>query len=456
MDHNSVTKKILQLPVDKLPQVDALVDSMNMQESQKSEFKLTNYSESIDRSKDLLGRYTLAENLANIIDSDIDPPFTIGVYGKWGSGKSIFLSLLQNCLEQSTLNKPLVVYFNAWKFESTGNIMFSLYRSLEELLSKDSKKKRDNSRFGRSILKGLSALIREHAKLDIPKLFQFSKSKKSFEIFDDNYESVKAVEKGFSSTVQEILLDKKKKLLVIMVDDLDRCMPENVVSMLESIKNFLSTANCVFILSADKEVVAAGIQSKYANSNSVSGEDYLEKIVNLSIELSLNPSIGISNLLSKYQQDFANIIGGHNLSLITIAFDLLRNQNFRLAKRILDKYIVYVKIPATLSNFHQSIILFTLLLQEMLPELYSDIKKFRNREIIDQIVQRSTPSKVDNTTFPPFEAAIIKHSIRQEIRDFTLRFKDQYISNPQDKNRPITKDLTRCIQYLENFTILPP
>ncbi len=50
---------------------------------------------------------------------------------------------------------------------------------------------------------------------------------------------------------------------LFLVDDLDRCLPDKAVEMLEAIKLFLDVAGCVFILALDDEVVERGIAHRY-------------------------------------------------------------------------------------------------------------------------------------------------------------------------------------------------
>lgn len=85
--------------------------------------------------------------------------------------------------------------------------------------------------------------------------------------------------------------------IVVFVDDLDRCLPEKAVELLESIKLFLDIEGYLFIIGVAKDVVARGINYRYrhleAGSNSdgkepvISPEDYLEKMIQLPIELPL-------------------------------------------------------------------------------------------------------------------------------------------------------------------------
>ncbi len=63
-------------------------------------------------------------------------------------------------------------------------------------------------------------------------------------------------------------------------------MPDNVVKLMEDIKHFFSAKNCIFIIGVDKEIISKGIKAKYGTSL-ISGEEYLEKIINLSFEIPL-------------------------------------------------------------------------------------------------------------------------------------------------------------------------
>lgn len=80
---------------------------------------------------------------------------------------------------------------------------------------------------------------------------------------------------------------------VVLVDDLDRCLPEKAVQMLESVKLFLNARGFSFVLAVDDEVGERGIAHRYrdylprgdAGVGPVSGTEYLEKIVHLPVHL---------------------------------------------------------------------------------------------------------------------------------------------------------------------------
>jgi len=72
--------------------------------------------------------------------------------------------------------------------------------------------------------------------------------------------------------------------LLFLIDDLDRCLPEKAVRMLESIKLFLDIQGCAFVLALDDEVVERGIAWRYRDYGPGSGQTAME-----SIARSLNP-----------------------------------------------------------------------------------------------------------------------------------------------------------------------
>lgn len=89
--------------------------------------------------------------------------------------------------------------------------------------------------------------------------------------------------------------------LVVFIDDLDRCLPEQAVGVLEAIKVFLDIPGCIFVLGMDHQIIERGIRVRYkefaldaeaaaragqaAAVFPVAGRDYLEKIVQVPFEL---------------------------------------------------------------------------------------------------------------------------------------------------------------------------
>jgi hypothetical protein len=72
---------------------------------------------------------------------------------------------------------------------------------------------------------------------------------------------------------------------VVLVDDLDRCLPAAVMATLESIKLFLAVPKMVFVIAADEEIVRDTIAVRLGETNrsSAFAVRYLDKIVQLPV-----------------------------------------------------------------------------------------------------------------------------------------------------------------------------
>ena len=78
--------------------------------------------------------------------------------------------------------------------------------------------------------------------------------------------------------------------VVVLVDDLDRCLPDTVVETLEAIRLFLSAKGMSFVIAADEDRVAEAIQQKLKTAVPKEEDEdpaklYLHKIVQTTIPL---------------------------------------------------------------------------------------------------------------------------------------------------------------------------
>ena len=90
---------------------------------------------------------------------------------------------------------------------------------------------------------------------------------------------------------------KKDKKVVIFIDDLDRCLPNKALEILEAIKLFLDVKGCIFVLGIDISVIDDIVQRKYKNR--IKGRDYLEKIIQLSFNLPPLSDTEIENFIKE-------------------------------------------------------------------------------------------------------------------------------------------------------------
>lgn len=275
----------------------------------------------------------LANSLSRLIES-APRPFTIGLFGKWGAGKSTVIHNLRDVLDR---RKYIYLTFDVWKYESDAlrrsflidiarqlNKVTPFYKAniniekLEEELYKSKtipKEKLSPSylSLGLSAILGIAVYLLTREALNrvtsltlglVPLLveairqFQPSMFLKTVSVNKSPIGSPEEFERIFKET----FLDRTNKTLVIVIDNLDRTQKEKTVELLSTVKTFLNSDNSeekvVFVIACDDKAIKEHIKSIYRPDNRGIGNDgeetdssefnpneFLRKFFNAIIEL---------------------------------------------------------------------------------------------------------------------------------------------------------------------------
>lgn len=272
--------------------------------------------EPIDKyDRDRLGRGVYLEHFLKKL-AEPDCPSVMGLYGSWGTGKTSFLNMLKDKSEtpaKETPGKPTnpklsFQMINAWHYEGTGNLLTPVMVRLQKMV-KDPSALDQVKRFSAKVLAvtGLSLLdvgLRgiSAGTLKIEDLHQHLENVEArLEAAKQLVDAVDEARQEFAEAVELACQAAGCKRIVFLVDDLDRCFPDNVVALLESIKNLLSTSHCVWVLAIDPDVVASYIDQKYRGTE-MDGHSYLDKIVPEQFHLPLPALQGREGSLADFIQ----------------------------------------------------------------------------------------------------------------------------------------------------------
>ncbi|MEI2691661.1 MAG: P-loop NTPase fold protein [Anaerolineae bacterium] len=90
--------------------------------------------------------------------------------------------------------------------------------------------------------------------------------------------SLEQFQENFARLVKMLLQPEGKtpRRLVVFVDDLDRCLPEKAIEVLEALKLFLDVEGCIYVLALDNEAIESTIRRRYqgeVKARRVSGKD---------------------------------------------------------------------------------------------------------------------------------------------------------------------------------------
>jgi len=212
----------------------------------------------------------------------------LGLFGEWGSGKTTLMRMVDARVCASSRK---TVWFNAWKYDGKEVIWNAVIQAIfyAMLNDPDIKSKKDKAEFGTRVAKAAVSLAKYAAKVGtrfipggIIKEDDVDKIADAFKAPDatsTNYEFINKFEKHFDDLVTEYV--GEGATLTVFIDDLDRCLPENAISVLEALKLYLDRASCVFVIGAESGIIEEGIRLRYGSNTRLSARDYIEKIVQL-------------------------------------------------------------------------------------------------------------------------------------------------------------------------------
>ncbi|MBL0912176.1 MAG: AAA family ATPase [Bacteroidia bacterium] len=235
-----------------------------------------------DWAEDRLHRATFVKALAEEIDINKGQDCNvIGLYGKWGIGKTSLLSLLQIELEEKYF---FTTYFNPWRYKDEDFMVRELFVRILEGARSDTKLKSKRRKLG-------EFLSKYGEYISIPKIT----TPGGFGV--DASDTAKGIVKGAGELLQgnETIDTLKGKInealrslalpLVIFVDDVDRLDVSEIQSLFKLVKLTANFDNLIYVIAFDDEMVAKALSKSYGTGEISDGKSFLEKIVQLPLRI---------------------------------------------------------------------------------------------------------------------------------------------------------------------------
>jgi hypothetical protein len=350
-----------------------------------------------------------ASSLVSIIMGS-QPQFTIGIFGGWGTGKTTLMQMMYEMLQDDEHNKNAVpVWFNAWLYEREEHLAIVplLSTILEELK-------------GRPELNSLKNKVSD-AKDYVLKTF-------SFDLDVVQIDPGKAIEEDgtiyynkFKQIEDEIQKASRKKdiRIIVFIDDLDRCAPDKVLEVLESIKIFLGIKGFIYVLGLSQEVIETCINKKYEGLH-IKGSDYVKKIIQIPFSIpdwrdeELEEYVGYltEELEDPYKKLFSE--------MKQLVVDGLEN-NPREIKRFINSYIATQEVFKK-DNLDPYLLLLLKIFQFKWPAFYNAIFDYKgDSEFYDDIIKSIEDEKFESARFKDFinqhaeEKVFLKSEVAKDI-----------------------------------------
>lgn len=259
-------------------------------------------------SLDLLAFSPVAETVASaLLDDDLDP-VVLGVSGRWGSGKTTVLQLV--AAELSKLDdgdsRILIVRTDPWRYDPANGVKETLISEVLSVLEGELEGNAADASNAKELFKRLvkrvdwAKAITLAAKsslfMQIPSINDITGLVKDEEEgSEDQARGLEAFRSEFKELMESAALSHIKRV-VVLVDDLDRCLPPTVIETLEGIRLFLAVPKMSFVIAADEERVADAIRTRYEKPGTPAERStpeieeeparlYLHKIVHTTVPL---------------------------------------------------------------------------------------------------------------------------------------------------------------------------
>ncbi len=275
---------------------------------------------------DLLNNEAIAATIIKLLRARPDRPVTVGVHGDWGAGKSSILEMIEAGLEAE--EKVLCLKFNGWRFQGFEDAKIAL---IEGIVTGLIEKRPTLRKAGEAV----KAVFRRIDWLKVAKkagglafttftgipapdqiqgvigtlegLFADPAKLANKENLDAALDGVKGLLKpgaestnvpeeinAFRKAFDDLLTKAGIEQLVVLIDDLDRCLPDTAIETLEAVRLFVFTSRTAFVVAADEAMIEYAVRKHFPDLPDTTGpqtyaRNYLEKLIQVPFRI---PALG--------------------------------------------------------------------------------------------------------------------------------------------------------------------
>lgn len=282
----------------------------------------------VESSVDYLNFGEVSSLAVDILKSNNMLPVSIGIFGNWGAGKSSLLKIIEKQISEEDGKDILVVNFDAWLYQGYDDARAALLEVIATKLNEAAQGdenivKRTFNLFNRvDKVRALGLTIEGIALAHgiptggivsrglnvIKDVFNNGINGENYkESIDSGKEISKSgliKEKEIATPPQQINLFREEyssilkdlnKNLIVFIDNLDRCLPQNAIQTLEAIRLFLFLPKTGFVIAADEDMIRTSVSEYFKGTSARHHIDYLDKLIQVPIRV---PRTGLLEIRS--------------------------------------------------------------------------------------------------------------------------------------------------------------
>ena len=382
------------------------------------------------------------------------PQFTMGIFGKWGTGKSTLLKRIEHLLKTSHADKAMTVSFDAWRYHHEEHMILPIVDTIaENLVSGDSYWRKLGEDIRRLALSILSAISLKTPYVDLEGEKALNKWQTKNKLRSDYINWLRELQKALD-TARTSDPDRR---IVIMIDDLDRCLPSKVIDVLESIKVMLDVPGFIFVLALDESTIIKAVDNYYGPGYGISSKDYVKKLVQVEFRLpplrvsditeytrmlqssTCNRDMQVSHVLSQ----MVPMVAGDNprevkrfINSVLLATDIMKNMNVQVSA---DQQVVFMAMEFRWPGISRAIVSDESLRKGMI-ELFNAKSSSREPSLSEKEVKNIEIILENN---PGLERFLTKTPGNELLHMSAKKFKElaHYTSLTRERKAAHTEDL---------------
>ena len=282
---------------------------------------------------DMLNNRAIAKTVVSLIKDSKKAPISIGIHGDWGAGKSSVLKMIEEEIGKDNSDGVHIkcIWFNGWRYQgledSKSALMGAIITELEKdetivVKAKDIFKKlwkninwistaKNAGKIALSVASGTAPLAIINSVFDVLKSGVSDNDKiassidtiggflKEAKVFEDTSSNKEFSE--FQKNFDELLSRTNITKLVVLIDDLDRCLPNVAIEVLEAMRLFMFNEKTAFIIAADEIMIKYSVKKHFPEivhevdqkeipTDYGFSDKYLEKLIQVPFRI---PRLGI-------------------------------------------------------------------------------------------------------------------------------------------------------------------
>lgn len=216
------------------------------------------------KADDRFQRYEFSKRISeSIVQRESSDGIVIGLYGAWGEGKTSILNFIDQELESQ--DSVLTIKLNPWRYGDEETLLKKFFGKIATILGRELENQKEK----------LGNFISKYGSLG--GIFGVDASGIGKSIADVDLEDLK-------NRIDEFLKESQRKL-VIFVDDIDRLDRSEIFTLFKLVKLTADFTNTTYLLSFDEQMVASAIGSRFGEGSQKSGENFLEKIIQVPLKV---------------------------------------------------------------------------------------------------------------------------------------------------------------------------